>query len=439
MSDKISDTAAELLRQQAEQRASASGNPVPENAAAPSAEEMRQSLHELRVHQIELEMQNEELRRAQVELDTTRARYVDLYDHAPVGYCTLSETGLIVEANLTAAALMGMNRGALVMQPISRFILKDDQDSYYRVRKQSLATGELQTCELRMLRDDGTSFWSHLAVTVAQDSIGGQVMRVVLSDVSERVLLQQQSVHAQKMQAIGQFTSGIAHDFNNILASILGYTELALERVTPEQDGKLANYLNEVKQANARALELIANLLAFSRGGKGKNSAQTVAAGPLIAEIAKLLRPLLPSSMDIVLMIEPELPNLTIDPAHLHQMVMNLSINARDALGESGVIEIGLAKRAALNAVCASCHQAVQGEFVELWTRDAGCGIAPEALVHIFEPFYSTKALGKGTGLGLSIVHGLVHGYGGHIIVASAPGVGTTVRVLLPATENIQA
>ena len=92
-----------------------------------------------------------------------------------------------------------------------------------------------------------------------------------------------------------------------------------------------------------------------------------------------------------------------------------------------------------LNAVCASCHQAVQGEFVELWTRDTGCGIASEALAHIFEPFYSTKALGKGTGLGLSIVHGLVHGYGGHILVASASGVGTTVRLLLPATENLHA
>ncbi len=144
------------LRRQAEEIAREKAAQSPENLEALSPEETRQTLHELRVHQIELEMQNEELRRAQAELDAARARYFDLYDLAPVGYCTLSEQGLILEANLTAATLLGVARGALVKQPISRFILKEDQDIYYLHRKQLFETGEPQACELRMVKKDGT-------------------------------------------------------------------------------------------------------------------------------------------------------------------------------------------------------------------------------------------------------------------------------------------
>ena len=132
------------LRQQAESQLTQ----APDASAALTPEEARRTLHELQVHQIELEMQNEELRRAQAELNATRARYFDLYDLAPVGYCTLSEKGLILEANLTAATILGVARGVLVNKPITRFILKDDQDIYYLYRKQLLETGVTQTCEI---------------------------------------------------------------------------------------------------------------------------------------------------------------------------------------------------------------------------------------------------------------------------------------------------
>ncbi len=423
------ESAAQSLRRQAEHLVQEREELLP----APSPEEARQSLHELRVYQVELEMQNEELRRTQVELDTAQERYFDFYDLAPVGYCTLSKAGLIVEANLTAASLLGVVRSALLMQSLSRFIHKEDQDKYYLLRKQLLVVGDVQVCELRVQKHNGMLFWGHLVTTCSRDSEGLPLQRVVLSDISERVLLQHQSAHTQKMQAIGQFTGGIAHDFNNILASIAGYTELALERATATKDDKLADYLYAVKRSSARAIDLISKLLVFSRGGKSKSSVQNVAVAPLLAEIIKLLRPLLPSTLELVLRVEPGAPNLSIDPSHLYQMIMNLCINARDALAESGRIEVGLTNRVTVNSVCSSCHQTISGEFVEIWARDQGCGITPETLVNIFEPFYSTKALGKGTGLGLSTVHGLMHGYDGHIVVASTLGVGTTVRLLLPA------
>jgi PAS domain S-box-containing protein len=181
-----SKTPAVALRRRAERIAWEKAFRIPENMESLSIEAARPMLHELRVHQIELEMQNEELRRAQAELDAARARYFNLYDMAPMGYCTLSEQGLILEANLTAATLLGVARGALVKQPLTRFILPEDQDIYYRHHKQLFESGEPQACELRIVKMDGTAFWVHLAATAAQDAGGTPVCRTVMSDITER-------------------------------------------------------------------------------------------------------------------------------------------------------------------------------------------------------------------------------------------------------------
>jgi PAS domain S-box-containing protein len=184
--DDRPDAAAAELRRRAEGIAQVKAAQSPENREALLPEKARQTLHELRVHQIELAMQNEELRRAQVELEASRARYFDFYDLAPVGFFTISEKGLILEANLTAATMLGVARDALVKQSISRFIFKKDQNSYYLHRKQLFETGEPQACDLRMRRRDGTQFWAHLTATAAQDAGGAPVSRVVLSDITER-------------------------------------------------------------------------------------------------------------------------------------------------------------------------------------------------------------------------------------------------------------
>ena len=159
---------------------------MPENLGTLSPEAARQLLHELRVHQIELEMQNEELRRAQEALEASQARYFDLYDMAPVGYVTLSEQGLILEANLASATLFGVARGALVKQPLSRFILPEDQNIYYRYRKQLLETDAPQVCELRLVKMDGDPFWVRVEATAGQDAGGAPVWRSVVSDITER-------------------------------------------------------------------------------------------------------------------------------------------------------------------------------------------------------------------------------------------------------------
>lgn len=194
--DKQSDKAVsaadggQVLRRRAEAMVRNQETLSPAALQSLSPEAMRQALHELQVYQIELELQNEELRRAQLALDAERARYFDLYDLAPVGYCTLSEQGLILETNLTAANLLGVARSELVKRPINRFIIKADQDIYYLCRTRLLESGQAQSCELRMVRKNGTQFWAHLAATAAAGADGTPAVRLVLADVTDHTLLE---------------------------------------------------------------------------------------------------------------------------------------------------------------------------------------------------------------------------------------------------------
>ncbi len=181
-SDKFTE-----LRQQAEETLHGRPIDLPANLDELSTEDVQRLFHELQVHQVELEMQNKELRRAQQELEASRDRYVDLYDFGPVGYLTLSEQGMVLEANLTLATLLGVARADLLKQPLSRFIVAEDQDIYYLHRQQLFDTREPQVCELRMVRKDSAPFWARIEATIARDSEGQPVCRATVSDVSERV------------------------------------------------------------------------------------------------------------------------------------------------------------------------------------------------------------------------------------------------------------
>ena len=174
------------LRRRAEKIACGKALESSEKLEDLAPEEIKQVLYELRVHQIELEMQNEELRTTQVALDIARMRYFDLYDMAPIGYITVNREGLILEANLTAAGLLGVPRGSLVKQALSRFIHKDDMDSYYLHRKKLFTTSESQVCELRMVSNNSISFWAHLTANLAQESPDVAVCRMMISDITER-------------------------------------------------------------------------------------------------------------------------------------------------------------------------------------------------------------------------------------------------------------
>jgi CheY-like chemotaxis protein len=232
------------------------------------------------------------------------------------------------------------------------------------------------------------------------------------------------------MEAIGQLTGGIAHDFNNILTSVMGYIGMGKDKAEQLGEAKLARYLERAHQSSQRARELIQQMLTFSRGQRGEP--RPLALGSLIREAVQWLGVSLPSSIELQADLAPNLPPALLDPVPMEQVIMNLCINARDAMAERGVIRLGLSLVDHHQALCASCRKTVSGRFIELAVGDTGPGIAPEVLERMFEPFYSTKEVGKGSGMGLSVVHGIVHEYGGHVLVWTAPGQGALFRVLFP-------
>ncbi len=247
---------------------------------------------------------------------------------------------------------------------------------------------------------------------------------------TEREKLETQLRQAQKMEAIGQLTGGIAHDFNNILGSILGFSNLAKTLFSDHPNEKLDLYLSEIIHAGERARDLVNQMLTYSRSGL--NTPIPLAINPTVGNALVLLRPMLPSLIDFNVAFNDGELFIYADPGQIEQVIVNLCINARDAIEETGDIDITVHKLEVNKHFCSSCHAHFEGSFVQLSIHDNGEGISHEHLDKIFDPFFSTKDIGKGSGMGLSMVHGIVHEYAGHVRVESSKNEGTTVSLLFP-------
>ncbi|MBM9518458.1 PAS domain S-box protein [Desulforhopalus vacuolatus] len=399
-----------------------------------SKAEIKQLFHELRVHQIELEMQNEELRIAQQALDVSNARYLDLYDFAPIGYITLNEQGIILEANLSAATLLGKARSELLMRSLSGFILKEDQDIYYLHRKLLFESGEPQECELRMVNKAGQFFWAHLTSIDAQYN-GESVFRIVISNVTERKRseaenkkLQAQLTQADKMESVGRLAGGVAHDFNNMLTVILGYTEAAMEEIDPSEP--LYSNLQEIRNSAQHSADLTKQLLTFAR--KQIIEPKILDLNKITRRMLIMLQRLIGEDIEIVWKSSENLWPIEIDPSQIDQILANLCVNARDAISNVGKIIIETDMKTFAPAYCAEHKDVIPGDFVLLMVSDNGCGMDRETLNNLFEPFFTTKEMGKGTGLGLATIYGIVKENKGFINVYSEPGQGTTFKIYLP-------
>ncbi len=253
----------------------------------------------------------------------------------------------------------------------------------------------------------------------------------------EKESLQRELNQAHKMQALGQLSSGIAHDFNNILNIIMGYIDMSLKRYGDRVPEKMVKNLATALQASERARDLVAQMMTFSR--IDIVAEQPMHFAPVLAESVNMLRSVFPSSISIELHCEEELPMILMDPAKLQQLLMNLCINAKDAMNDVGKLKINFGWHRDINMECACCHKAVKGDWVELSVIDTGSGMTPETLEHLFEPFYTTKEIGKGTGMGLSVLHGIMTGHGGHALVETAPGKGSTFRLLFsPVAKTVK-
>lgn len=400
---------------------------------------IQQIIHELEVHQVELALQNEELRRAQLNLDVERSRYADLYDHAPVGYCTLSDRGLFLESNRTMASLLGAPPGTLKRKSFTRFIFKEDQDLYYLHIQKLTESDKPQGCELRMQQVDKTVFWAHLVGTTMPQINGRLEYRLVIDDVTARKMAtlalresEAQLVQARKMESVGRLAGGVAHDFNNMLGIILGTAELAEAYV--EEHSKLYEALRTIKKAAQHSADLTQQLLGFAR--KQIVVPRVLDINETIEELFKMLRYLIGKHVRLTWVPGTSLWRVRIDPSQVEQILANLCVNARDAVAENGKIHIETRNVILDAAYCADHHNLVPGEYVELTVSDDGIGMDAQTLDLIYEPFFTTKTVPTGAGLGLATVYGIVMQNQGRITVSSEPGRGTTFRIYLPRYEE---
>jgi PAS domain S-box-containing protein len=292
--------------------------------------------------------------------------------------------------------------------------------------------GKSFQAEYRIMRKDGRTVWISDTATITQGSENHPVMEGFMVDISERKLMEMQSQQARRMEAIGRLAGGIAHDFNNLLTIIKGYTELARQRT--EVPSALRNDIERIDDASERAAALVRQLLAFSR--KQVLQPKNLDLNGIVGGLEQLLRRLMGEDIRMHVKMSPDLGTIKADPSQIEQVLMNLVVNARDAMPHGGKLTLETCN-AELDHAYASEHVSVKpGRYVMLAVSDSGTGMSPETVAHIFEPFFTTKGGTRGTGLGLSTSYGIVKQSGGYIWVYSEPDHGTTFKVYLPRVDE---
>ncbi|HXH05309.1 MAG TPA: PAS domain S-box protein [Vicinamibacterales bacterium] len=365
-------------------------------------------------------------------LRESEARYRGLVESARDGIVTLAPDLTVTSVNRAFETITGWARTAWIGRPFASMLHAEDAPRAIEAFRSVLGGGSAPALELRVAAREGGYVPMELTATrqhAGEEAIG---LLGIARDMRERRRMEEELRRVQKLESLGRLSAGIAHDFNNLLTVAQGHLSLLL--MEPGLPAHIAEHVQEVAAAADRAAALTRQLLLFSRGQVMQR--RRLDANQVVATLARMLDRLVGETIVLRLDCEPHLPLVDADPSMLEQVLMNLVVNARDAMPAGGRITIGT-RVVELDAAAARRHpEARPGRFIRLSVADTGCGIPPEALEKIFEPFFTTKEAGQGTGLGLATVHGIVKQHDGWTEIESAPDAGTTFRIFLPAAEG---
>lgn len=357
-------------------------------------------------------------------------QYLALLEKATDAIIVQDPDGRVEFWNQGAARLYGWSSVEAVGRDARRLLLNGSGDRLPEILDELAARGEWSG-EIEMVAKNGRRLTVQSRWTVAEDSQGRpSAILVIDTDVTEARRLETQALRAQRMESLGTLAGGIAHDLNNVLAPILMTADLLEKRL---QEPEELAMLQTIEAAALHGKDLIRQVLWFSRGVEGKRTPLRLE--HLIQDVGRIIQDTFPRSIEIVLDLAPDLRPVMGDPTQLHQVLMNLCVNARDAMPCVGILHLAAGNRTLDPQAVRHRFQVRPGAYVCLEVTDTGVGIAEEDLDKILEPFFTTKEPGQGTGLGLSTVHAIVTSHGGFLEVESEPGKGTTFRVYLPAAE----
>lgn len=405
-------------------------------------DDIKNYIHELQVYQTELEMQADELRRAQAELEASRDEYSTLYNLAPVGYLSINTTGMILRVNETFARMLGTHQENLLRKPLSNFIHRDDHALFFAVCNKALGSKQFRSCELQFQTINYRTIHGRLDVIPVEDEqLNEPYYRISVVDITdkkkadqEKMLLQEEVLKSQKEEGLKRLAGGIAHNFNNLLTVVIGNLELLGD--SPDVLGDDARKLEIAHQASMRSAELSSMMLSYL--GQDPSNKRALDLVETVDDLLSIYRQTIHGLLELSFAPAPGPVVIKGDTGQIAQVLNNLVTNAVEAIGEkSGSIHVTVYQTVLTTKdapVCINGEQPKAGEYCCLEIHDTGGGMSEETLEKAIDPFFTTHFTGRG--LGLSAAWGIIQSHGGYLCIESEVDKGTTVLVLLPTYHH---
>jgi two-component system, cell cycle sensor histidine kinase and response regulator CckA len=371
--------------------------------------------------------------------EEAEGRYRKLFDGVPIGLFRAAPDGSLLDCNMALVRMLGYPDRQALLAGKTRDSYVDAGDRP-ALMERLVREGSIRDYEARRLRHDGAAIWARTSVQAVKDEAGNMVYyEGLVEDLTERKQAEEalraaegRLLQAAKLEAVGRLAGGVAHDFNNLLGVIMGYADLMAKRIGGEDP--LRRNVQEIQKAAERASALTKQLLAFSR--RQVLQPRVLDIHQTIREVESMLQRLIGEDIALVTVLREEVGRVKADPGQFQQVLMNLAVNARDAMPDGGTLTVETANVDLSEDYARKHLGVVAGPYVQLAVSDTGVGMTPDVQAHIFEPFFTTKGPEKGTGLGLATVYGIIKQSGGNIWVYSEPGRGTTFKVYLPRVDE---